>query len=178
MAAVARTGGGKFRAFVRPDSPLAVRNGGRGGIRTHGEFNPTFDFESSALNRAQPPFLDERYYESARRICNRKNCLTIQETWKKQPYPPARQENTSRSPEHELPGQNLFEPDENRERGDPEQIHYSKNKEQSHQRPAAAGAEQSVRQPHHESSGPALAPMGRDELERGATTSQAALLAA
>ena len=30
--------------------------GGRGGIRTHGEFNPTFDFESSALNRAQPPF--------------------------------------------------------------------------------------------------------------------------
>ena len=32
------------------------RGGGRGGIRTHGRFNPTFDFESSALNRAQPPF--------------------------------------------------------------------------------------------------------------------------
>ena len=32
-------------------------DGGRGGIRTHGWFNPTFDFESSALNRAQPPFL-------------------------------------------------------------------------------------------------------------------------
>jgi hypothetical protein len=31
-------------------------SGGRGGIRTHGEFYPTFDFESSALNRAQPPF--------------------------------------------------------------------------------------------------------------------------
>ena len=31
--------------------------GGRGGIRTHGEFNPTLDFESSALNRTQPPFL-------------------------------------------------------------------------------------------------------------------------
>jgi hypothetical protein len=30
---------------------------GRGGIRTHGWFNPTFDFESSALNRTQPPFL-------------------------------------------------------------------------------------------------------------------------
>jgi hypothetical protein len=30
--------------------------GGRGGIRTHGEFNPTLDFESSALNRTQPPF--------------------------------------------------------------------------------------------------------------------------
>jgi hypothetical protein len=33
-----------------------TRNGGRGGIRTHGEFNPTLDFESSALNRTQPPF--------------------------------------------------------------------------------------------------------------------------
>ena len=32
------------------------RAGGRGGIRTHGEFNPTLDFESSALNRTQPPF--------------------------------------------------------------------------------------------------------------------------
>jgi hypothetical protein len=32
-------------------------SGGRGGIRTHGEFNPTLDFESSALNRTQPPFL-------------------------------------------------------------------------------------------------------------------------
>ncbi len=31
--------------------------GGRGGIRTHGGFNPTLDFESSALNRTQPPFL-------------------------------------------------------------------------------------------------------------------------
>ena len=30
--------------------------GGRGRIRTHGEFNPTLDFESSALNRTQPPF--------------------------------------------------------------------------------------------------------------------------
>src|SRR5438552_1805361 len=30
--------------------------GGRGGIRTHGGFNPTLDFESSALNRTQPPF--------------------------------------------------------------------------------------------------------------------------
>ena len=33
------------------------RTGGRGGIRTHGWFNPTLDFESSALNRTQPPFL-------------------------------------------------------------------------------------------------------------------------
>jgi hypothetical protein len=32
-------------------------NGGRGGIRTHGGFNPTLDFESSAFNRTQPPFL-------------------------------------------------------------------------------------------------------------------------
>src|SRR5207244_2871778 len=31
--------------------------GGRGGIRTHGGFHPTLDFESSALNRTQPPFL-------------------------------------------------------------------------------------------------------------------------
>ena len=33
------------------------QNGGRGGIRTHGEISPTFDFESSALNQTQPPFL-------------------------------------------------------------------------------------------------------------------------
>ena len=32
---------------------------GRGGIRTHGEFNPTYDFESYALNRTRPPFLEE-----------------------------------------------------------------------------------------------------------------------
>ena len=31
--------------------------GGRGGIRTRGGNYPTFDFESSALNRTQPPFL-------------------------------------------------------------------------------------------------------------------------
>src|SRR4051794_6179090 len=37
--------------------------GGRGGIRTHGGFNPTLDFESSALNRTQPPFLLEISYE-------------------------------------------------------------------------------------------------------------------
>ncbi len=42
-----------------PDSFLAnaANESGRGGIRTHGEFNPTFDFESSALNQAQPLFL-------------------------------------------------------------------------------------------------------------------------
>ena len=33
------------------------RGGGRGGIRTHGGFNPTLDFESSASTRTQPPFL-------------------------------------------------------------------------------------------------------------------------
>ncbi len=37
-------------------------DGGRGGIRTHGEFNPTLDFESSALNRTQPPFLSVRSF--------------------------------------------------------------------------------------------------------------------
>ena len=30
--------------------------GGRGGIRTHGTVSRSLDFESSALNRAQPPF--------------------------------------------------------------------------------------------------------------------------
>lgn len=35
----------------------ADEHGGRAGIRTLGEFNPTLDFESSALNRTQPPFL-------------------------------------------------------------------------------------------------------------------------
>ena len=57
-------------AFAPANSPMLMRirknnfpqrtpregNGGRSGIRTHGEFNPTFDFESSALNRAQPSF--------------------------------------------------------------------------------------------------------------------------
>ena len=36
---------------------VVSQNGGRGGIRTHGWFNPTHDFESCALNRTQPPFL-------------------------------------------------------------------------------------------------------------------------
>ena len=31
--------------------------GGRGGIRTHGDITATLDFESSAFNRTQPPFL-------------------------------------------------------------------------------------------------------------------------
>ncbi len=39
------------------DGPLLNnQQRGRGGIRTHGRFNPTLDFESSALNRTQPPF--------------------------------------------------------------------------------------------------------------------------
>ena len=32
---------------------------------------PTLDFESSALNRTQPPFLGEPYYGRTRGICNR-----------------------------------------------------------------------------------------------------------
>jgi hypothetical protein len=39
------------------DSSKARKTGGRAGIRTLGGFNPTLDFESSALNRTQPPFL-------------------------------------------------------------------------------------------------------------------------
>ena len=31
---------------------------------------PTVDFESSALNRTQPPFLKTANYQSSRRICN------------------------------------------------------------------------------------------------------------
>ena len=46
-------------------------NGGRGGIRTRGEFNPTFDFESSALNRAQPPFLHISFTD----LLNMKGCF-------------------------------------------------------------------------------------------------------
>ena len=41
------------------------RIGGRGGIRTHGWFNPTLDFESSALNRTQPPFQMTWNYSSS-----------------------------------------------------------------------------------------------------------------
>ncbi len=52
---------GQQRCLVVPTQQLAQatanEKSGRGGIRTHGEFNPTFDFESSALNRAQPLFL-------------------------------------------------------------------------------------------------------------------------
>ena len=47
-----RTRGCCFRKFE-----LTTFNGGRGGIRTHGAFNSTLDFESSAFNRTQPPFL-------------------------------------------------------------------------------------------------------------------------
>src|SRR3954469_19979523 len=48
--------------------------GGRGGIRTHGGFNPTLDFESSALNRTQPPFpvlqVAACYSSASRQFCN------------------------------------------------------------------------------------------------------------
>jgi hypothetical protein len=44
---------------------LLVPQGGRGGIRTHGWFNPTLDFESSALNRTQPPFLGKLTFGEA-----------------------------------------------------------------------------------------------------------------
>src|SRR4051794_39160161 len=43
--------------FKAPHCREALANGGRGGIRTHGAFNSTLDFESSALDRTQPPFL-------------------------------------------------------------------------------------------------------------------------
>ena len=42
-------------------------SGGRGGIRTHGGNYPTFDFESSALNQAQPPFLKLAYHLNSER---------------------------------------------------------------------------------------------------------------
>ena len=45
-----------------PDASPNWLFGGRGGIRTHGEFNPTLDFESSAFNRTQPPFLGPSFY--------------------------------------------------------------------------------------------------------------------
>ncbi len=52
-------GGPIYRKFLWQRS-------GRGGIRTPGTFNRSFDFESSALNRTQPPFLliikNGRYY--------------------------------------------------------------------------------------------------------------------
>ncbi len=51
----------RLRRLLEPvlaSSLAAAESGGRGGIRTRGEFYPTFDFESSALNRAQPPFHD------------------------------------------------------------------------------------------------------------------------
>ncbi len=35
---------------------ITLRFGGRGGIRTHGDITATLDFESSALDRTQPPF--------------------------------------------------------------------------------------------------------------------------
>src|SRR5438067_13837667 len=47
---------GTYRFLSNPHHPR-IESGGRGGIRTHGGFNPTLDFESSALNRTRPPFL-------------------------------------------------------------------------------------------------------------------------
>jgi hypothetical protein len=41
------------------------KNGGRGGIRTHGRVAPTLDFESSSLNQTQTPFLDCYYSKSS-----------------------------------------------------------------------------------------------------------------
>ena len=41
---------------ISPGQRLPRGDGGRGGIRTHGAFYSTLDFESSALDRTQPPF--------------------------------------------------------------------------------------------------------------------------
>ena len=38
-------------------SEVIDNQSGRGGIRTHGDIAATLDFESSAFNRTQPPFL-------------------------------------------------------------------------------------------------------------------------
>gem|GEM_PF-5131917 len=67
-------------AVADPGLGVDERTGGRGGIRTHGEFNPTLDFESSALNRTQPPFLfgpaakpgADGQYASGRSVCKPK----------------------------------------------------------------------------------------------------------
>jgi hypothetical protein len=59
---------------------VIYEGGGRGGIRTHGGFNPTLDFESSALNRTQPPFrlsharaiiapIGAPHYQMRREVC-------------------------------------------------------------------------------------------------------------
>jgi hypothetical protein len=45
-----------FNGRRRKPSRLPEGNCGRGGIRTHGAFYSTLDFESSALDRTQPPF--------------------------------------------------------------------------------------------------------------------------
>ena len=54
--------------------PHAFRSGGRGGIRTHGWFNPTLDFESSALDRTQPPFL---FLNRSRELATKRKKLSL-----------------------------------------------------------------------------------------------------
>ena len=62
------------------ETPFLSRNGGRGGIRTRGRFNPTLDFESSALNRTQPPFRCRAAESSSRMsVCKREDRCTLNE---------------------------------------------------------------------------------------------------
>jgi hypothetical protein len=64
----------------------AGKNGGRGGIRTHGRDEPTLDFESSAFNRTQPPFLKNEFrprpLSEGGRISKKEDSVTIRAIFK------------------------------------------------------------------------------------------------
>jgi hypothetical protein len=109
--------------------PLNLVAGGRGGIRTHGEFNPTLDFESSALNRTQPPFLASATIKDRRGFAMagdwRNLCLTTNEPTRSgtKKNPEAQMANRTPVPRLSRATAEFFQ-------RDPEQIHYPGNEKQ------------------------------------------------
>ena len=75
IARLRRTGG--RTEFLHPTGmslDFAARNsGGRGGIRTHGTFYRSLDFESSAFDRTQPPFLEKLFTTTRDNPCHRRD---------------------------------------------------------------------------------------------------------
>ena len=71
--------------------------------------------------------------------------------------------------------QHFFETDNQCQRGDPENVHYAGNKEQSHQSPTAARTKCTVFETHPKRADPSFAPACHDEFEWAAATGEATL---
>ena len=93
-----------------------------------------------------------------------------------EPCSPRGQNHAGSGAEPEAAREEFFQSDEQGERRDPEDVHDAGDEEQTHEGPAAAGAEEAVFHPHPESSARAFPPSRHDEFEGGAAVREAGVL--